>query len=37
MDSVNYDFNVNYDVVVVEDILAIHKYLINKNGIVWIV
>ena len=34
MDSVNYDFNVSYDAVAVEDILAIHKYLIYKNGIV---
>ena len=27
-----YDFSVDYDVVAVDDILDIHKYLMNKNG-----
>ena len=29
-----YDFSVDYDDVAVDDILAIHKYLMKKNGIV---
>ena len=29
-----YDFSVDYDAVVVDDILDIHKYLMEKNGIV---
>ena len=29
-----YDFSVDYDVIAVDDILDIHKYLIEKNGIV---
>ena len=29
-----YDFNVDYDAIVVNDILDIHKYLIKRNGIV---
>ena len=28
-----YDFNVDYDAIEVSDILDIHKYLIEKNGI----
>ena len=27
-----YDFSVDYGVVAVDDILDIHKYLMNKNG-----
>ena len=29
-----YDFSVDYDVIAVDDILDIHKYLMRKNGIV---
>ena len=29
-----YDFSVDYDAVVVDDIIDIHKYLMKKNGIV---
>ena len=29
-----YDFSVDYDAITVDDILDIHKYLIEKNGIV---
>ena len=29
-----YDFSVDYDVITVDDILDIHKYLMEKNGIV---
>ena len=29
-----YDFSVAYDSIVVSDILDIHKYLMEKNGIV---
>ena len=29
-----YDFSVDYDAIAVSDILDIHKYLIEKNGIV---
>ena len=29
-----YDFSVDYDAIVVSDILDIHKYLMEKNGIV---
>ena len=29
-----YDFNVDYGVIAVDDILDIHKYLMKKNGIV---
>ena len=28
-----YDFSVDYDVIAVDDILDIHKYLMKKNGI----
>ena len=28
-----YDFSVDYDVIVVDDILDIHKYLMKKNEI----
>ena len=28
-----YDFSVDYDAIVVDDILDIHKYLMEKNGI----
>ena len=28
-----YDFSVNYDVIAVDDILDIHKYLMKKHGI----
>ena len=29
-----YDFSVDYDAITVDDILDIHKYLMEKNGIV---
>ena len=29
-----YDFNVDYDATAVSDILGIHKYLMEKNGII---
>ena len=29
-----YDFSVDYDAIVVSDILDIHNYLMNKNEIV---
>ena len=29
-----YDFSVNYNAIVVDHILDIHKYLMEKNGIV---
>ena len=29
-----YDFSVDYDVIAVDDIKDIHKYLMEKNGIV---
>ena len=29
-----YDFSVDYDVIAVDDILDIHKYLMEKNGVV---
>ena len=29
-----YDFSVDYDAIVVSDVLNIHKYLMEKNGIV---
>ena len=29
-----YDFSVDYDRILVSDILDIHKYLIKKNGVV---
>ena len=29
-----YDFSVDYDAIAVDDILGIHKYLINKNNII---
>ena len=29
-----YDFSVDYDAIAVDDILDIHKYLTDKNGIV---
>ena len=30
-----YDFSVDYDAIVVDDILDIHNYLIKKNDIVY--
>ena len=30
-----YDFSVEYDAIVVDDILDIHKYFMKKNGIIW--
>ena len=30
-----YDFSTDYNAIGVSDILDIHKYLIEKNGIVW--
>ena len=32
-----YDFSVDYDAIAVDDIKDIHKYLMNKNNIVWYV
>ena len=32
-----YDFSVDYDVIAVDDIKDIHKYLMKKNDIVWYV
>ena len=29
-----YDFRVDYDAILVDDILDIHKYLMKNNGIV---
>ena len=29
-----YDFSIDYDAIAVDDILDIHKYLMEKNGIV---
>ena len=29
-----YDYSVDYDAIAVDDILDIHKYLMEKNGIV---
>ena len=29
-----YDFSIDYDVIAVDDILDIHKYLMKKNGII---
>ena len=29
-----YDFSVDYDAIVVGDILDIHKYLMKKNGVI---
>ena len=29
-----YDFSVNYDAIAVDDILDIHKYLMEKNNII---
>ena len=29
-----YEFSVDYDVITVDDILGIHKYLMKKNGII---
>ena len=28
-----YDFGINYDAIAVDDILEIHKYLMEKNNI----
>ena len=28
-----YDFSIDYDAIAVDDILDIHKYLMEKNGI----
>ena len=32
----SYDFSVGYDAITVDDIKDIQKYLMKKNGIVWI-
>ena len=29
-----YDFNVDYDAIAVDNILCIHKYLMEKNNII---
>ena len=34
LDGYVYDFTVDYDAIVVGDILDIYKYLMKKNGIV---
>ena len=31
-----YDFSVDYEAIAVDDIKNIHKYLMEKNNIVWI-
>ena len=31
-----YDFSADYDVIAVDDIKDIHKYLMEKNNIVWL-
>ena len=31
-----YDFSVDYDVIAVDNILDIHKYLMKKNNMIWI-
>ena len=31
-----YDFSVDYETIAVEDIKNIHKYLMEKNNIIWI-
>ena len=31
-----YDFNVDYDPTAIDNIKDIHKYLMEKNNIVWI-
>ena len=31
-----YDFSVDYNAIAVDKIKDIHKYLMEKNGIVWI-
>ena len=31
-----YDFSADYNAIAVDDIKDIHKYLMEKNGIVWI-
>ena len=33
-DGYVYDFSVDYDAIAVDDILDIHKYLIEKNNMV---
>ena len=30
-----YNFSVDYDAIVVDDILDIHRYLMEKNGLVY--
>ena len=30
-----YDFSVDYDAIAVDDVLNIHKYLMEKNNIKW--
>ena len=30
-----YDFSVDYDTIAVDDILDIHKYLMEKNNMIW--
>ena len=30
-----YDFSVDYDAIAVDDILDIHKYLMNKNNMIY--
>ena len=34
LESYVYDFSVDYDAIVVSDIIDIHKYLMKKNEIV---
>ena len=34
LNGYDYDFSVDYNVIAVDDILDIHKYLMEKNGIV---
>ena len=30
-----YDFSVDYEAIVVDDILYTHKYLMKKNNMIW--
>ena len=34
LDGYVYDFSVDYDAIAVDDILDIHKYLMERNGLV---
>ena len=34
LNGIIYDLSVDYDAIAVDDILDIHKYLMEKNGII---